>query len=195
MIGEHPSNCMCHMCLPGQDRDPTPSNTDARDRLIIQPHHLGEAPVIGVPETAFKSNDTKQRNMEIQVDQSVTNTDTTRNEFDDVDGVVSKATVDLMVNEYEGETPADHVYDLLCELAKSHEVLRGQVEALRAALESTVDKLNQALPLIRKWGNINSSMGPDLQEAGNILAGILASLPEEQTAYLKRTGLLKDSGR
>lgn len=49
-----------------------------------------------------------------------------------------------------------------------------------------VAEINRAIPLIRKWTNINSSLGPDLQEAGNILSGILARLPNEQTEYLAR---------
>lgn len=56
----------------------------------------------------------------------------------------------------------------------------------RGKLDSVVADINRAIPLIRKWTNINSFMGPDLQEAGNILSGILAGLPESQARYLEQ---------
>jgi len=45
-------------------------------------------------------------------------------EYDTVNGVMPQCMVDLMVDEYESDnTTADHMYELLCELAASHKVL------------------------------------------------------------------------
>lgn len=65
--------------------------------------------------------------------------------------------------------------------------LQIEIDGGRSKLRRVIEGLNKAIPLIRKWTNINSSMGPDLQEAGNALSYILAQLPEEQTAYLERS--------
>jgi len=69
------------------------------------------------------------------------------------------------------------------------------VDAKQERLQHFVEEINRAIPLIRKWANINSSMGPDLQNAGNILSGLLAASPKEQNEYLDRTHANPASGR
>lgn len=53
-------------------------------------------------------------------------------------------------------------------------------------LEKAIAAINEALPKIRKWSNINSVMGPDLEEAGNILALVLCENPHLQIKYLSK---------
>lgn len=76
-------------------------------------------------------------------------------------------------SEYPGINPMDEILD--------------ENKRLREALEMAVTEINRAIPLIRKWTNINSVNGPDLQDAGNILSCILSRLPKEQNQYLERT--------
>lgn len=45
--------------------------------------------------------------------------------------------------------------------------------------------MNTSIPLIRRWTNINSSMGPDLQNAWNVLSSFLAKYPAFQNRYLE----------
>jgi hypothetical protein len=53
-------------------------------------------------------------------------------------------------------------------------------------LQMTVNKINEAIPLIRKWvGGGHSTFSKDLNEGANILSSALAALPEEQNEYLK----------
>lgn len=59
-----------------------------------------------------------------------------------------------------------------------------RIQDAERKIETAVAEINRAIPLIRKWVNINSVNGPDLQDAGNILSGILSRLPNEQTQYL-----------
>ncbi len=67
---------------------------------------------------------------------------------DDENGVIAEATIDLIVNEYEGGSSADHLYGLLCEVANSHEILRKQLAAaknydLTAAVLAADEKLRE----------------------------------------------------
>ena len=50
-------------------------------------------------------------------------------DYDEVNGVLPKITIDLMVNEWEGGNE-NQLYNNLCDVAASHEVLR---QALREA--------------------------------------------------------------